>query len=161
MSDTQIPDDGKPVTEAQVKAILRDRARLFKNGEGWGEYFRDKWLTPQNLGWICALAFMVYGEWRDMRTGVAGAIEAARKATEAQAQLLTEIGTLSKAVDTQQQAVEAQHAVIEAQRSVFATSQNLVALEERVRQSVTRREFLEFQRSVLPALQRIEKSVDK
>lgn len=155
---SEIPDD-KPLTAGDLREILRARSRLGKNGETWAQYFREKWLTPQNILLAVLAVFTVGGRVQEMQTGVAGAVDLARKATEAQTQLLREIGTLSQAVDSQQKAVEAQQRVIEAQREMFATKANLEALADRVRLNITRREFQEFQRTVVPSLQRIENSV--
>jgi len=145
-----MPDD-TPLTVGTYKAMLRDSTSLRKNGHTWGEYLA-KWVTPQNVLLLIMAAVTLGGRVERLETVGRDALEAAKEATQSQAQLLMEIGTLNKTVDKQA-------ATIQAQRDMFATKQNLEALQDRVRLNVTRREFLEFQRSVLPALQRIEHSV--
>jgi hypothetical protein len=148
---SQIPDD-KPLTAGDLRAILRERGRLFKNGETWGEYF-GKWITPQNLILVVMAGFTIGGRVQQAQSDIAAVMQSNTR-------LVGEVATLSKAVDTQQRAVVAQQSVIEAQREMFATKQNLEALQERLKLNVSRREFLEFQRSVLPTLQRIERKVE-
>lgn len=149
---SQIPDD-KVLTAGDMRTILKDHSRFFKNGESWGEYF-GKWITPQNLLLVIMFGYTVGGRVQQAQTDIAAALKS-------NAQLVGEVATLSKAVDTQQRAVVAQQKVIEAQREMFATKENLVALQERMRLNVTRHEFQEFQRTVLPTLRRIERSVDQ
>jgi hypothetical protein len=148
---SQIPDD-KPLTAGDLREILQERSRLLKNGETWGEYL-GKWITPQNLVLVVMAGFTIGGRVQQAQSDIAAVMQSNTR-------LVGEVATLSKAVDTQQRAVVAQQSVIEAQREMFATKQNLEALQERLKLNVSRREFLEFQRSVLPTLQRIERKVE-
>jgi hypothetical protein len=148
---SQIPDD-KPLTAGDFRRLMQERSRLFKNGETWGEYF-GKWITPQNLILVVMAGFTIGGRVQQAQSDIAAVMQSNTR-------LVGEVATLSKAVDTQQRAVVAQQSVIEAQREMFATKQNLEALQERLKLNVSRREFLEFQRSVLPTLQRIERKVE-
>lgn len=148
---SQLPDD-TPLTVGTLRAVLRQDASLTKNGETWRQYL-DKWITPQNLLLVVLAGFTIGGRVQQAQTDISEALKS-------NARLVMEIATLTDTVDTQQKVVDAQQASIAAQREMFATKANLEALQDRVRLNITRREFQEFQRSVLPALQRIEQSME-
>lgn len=101
----ELPDD-KVLTVGDMKAMFRDQSRLFKNGEPWGDYFRDKWLTPKNLGWLVALCLYGYGEWRDVKSDAKEAKASTILITADNTKLTERVNDMAKTVNTVQATID-------------------------------------------------------
>jgi hypothetical protein len=154
---SELPDD-TPLTVGAMRAMLRDRSRLFKNGESWADYIREKWLTPQNLLIVVMAVFTVGGRVQEVQTGVAAAIaaaEAAMAATEAQEKLAVELTERTRAVDEQLDKIEKN-------QDLYATKVDSEAVKKMIKDSVSRREWrelIDIQQQANQRLARIEKSI--
>ena len=149
---THIPDD-KPLTAGDLKAILRDRSRLAKNGEGWGEYFRDKWFTPQNIGWIVALVLFGYGEWRDVKSD-------AREAKASTIENTVNTDKLSDRVDEVAKTIEMVQTTIEANRTTTKSEIAALRVDVQTQLRITRNDLRQQIEPVKTQLQNIQKSVE-
>ncbi len=140
----------------QLREIIRhelgDRASLKKNGHTWGQYL-GKLVTPERVMLAILAVFSFGGRVQEMQAGVAEAVKVAAQAKEVQTRLLKEISSLRDTVDEQK-------SVIADQQMSHATKSDVVAVSDRIRLNVTRREFEEaIYRGLVPRLDRIEQSV--
>jgi hypothetical protein len=153
---SELPQD-KPLTVGDMRTLLRDRSRLLKNGETWGEY-AAKWITPQNLLIVVMAIFTVGGRVQQAQTDIT---EAAKVAQEA----ITVAANISQKFDEVQGTVISQQATINKLQADAVTKDDINgAVKSGVAPLVTRREWrelLDIQQQISRRLDRIEKSVDK
>ena len=127
---------------------LQERTRFRKNGGTWGQMLL-KFITPQNIVVFLGLAFMAYGDWRDMRSDVRIVMEVAEQMRAAMAKTEDMAATVARLEEE-----------IRTQRHAFATKTDLEAardeMRETIRQNVTRREFRDAMDEQRAAMRRIE-----
>jgi hypothetical protein len=158
-TDRDGPAMSEPLDPAVAAALHRIDASLHaienkgkRNGHSLPRYIWNN-ATLANICWTVGIIFMA-GSWvRQAQTDMTSAAAAAKEATRVAAEI-------SVKFDAIQATVLSQQTIITTLQEKSATKADLGAVSDRVRLAVTRKEFQDFQRTALPALQRIERKVE-